>query len=247
MSTTIDPLWIDLYAGDGDVAVENTAEAGRPWIGYGLKVNQGDWYDGGTWFQKMWPRVKEAGGDRYGQDWFRAGYVYIDYAISAERNANCYLQTIDRAGGVSYGDLGPVLDAERGGQRVQLSATLVEDTTAKVAEILHGATGQPPILYGGELIRSLGITSKMGCPYLWCAEYAAHLDPSIYLKMGYTLAEVLFWQYAGKINATTVDAKLVGYPVTTPAGLADISATIVAGGGEAAVTFLRETFCVRAA
>lgn len=242
----MDFLLADIYAGDGNVEVEKTA-ADPLFIGYGLKVNQGDWYDGGSWFQAMWPRVKTAGGDRYGKTWFRIGYSYVDYSVTPEKQADYALSTIDRAGGFSYGDLGLALDAERGGQRVQLSKALVEDTNSKIAEIFHAATGLPSILYGGELIRSLGITSKMGCPYLWCAEYAAHLDPAIYTNMGYALSEVIWWQYCGKQDNSHVEDLLKGYPATTPAGLADINATIIAGGGDAGVAFLRGTFCVQAA
>ena len=245
--STIDPLLCDIYAGDGGVAVEKTVEAGLPWIGYGLKVSQGDWYDGGSWFQAMWPRVRIAGGDRYGQDFFRIGYHYVDYGVDPQKQADYALSTVDRAGGISYGDIGIAIDAERGGQRVVLSKALVEDVTSKIAEIFHSATGLPSILYGGELIRGCGITSKMNCPYLWCAEYASHLDSKIYTEMGYTLAEVLWWQFCGKVDSTHVDDYLVGYPRVTPAGLADINATIIAGGGQAAIDFLRNTFCVQAA
>lgn len=240
---TIDPLWSDIYEGDGDVAIEKTAAAGKPWIGYAIKVNQGDYYTGGSWFPKMWPRVKAAGGARYGVDWFRGGFVYVDYSISAERNASCYLSTIAKAGGWSTGDIGPIIDAERGCQHANLTHALVEDTTSKVAEILGAATGKPVILYGGELIRSLGITSRMGCEYAWVAEYNYKLDASIYTQMGFDLAHVLWFQYCGKVTSTKVDDFLAGYPATTPAGLADISASIVSGGGDAAIKFLRDTFC----
>lgn len=238
-----DYLLADIYAGDGDVEVEKTAAAGLPWIGYGLKVNQGDWYDGGSWFQAMWPRVMQAGGDRYGVDWFRLGYSYLDFAISPERNADGLLKTVDRAGGWSYGDLVAV-DVERGGQRVALTKSLVEDTTSKTAEIIHNETGMPVIFYGGETPRSLGITDHMHCEAAWVAEYELKLNPAIYLNMGWGLSDVIFWQYAGKENAHKMDAKLAGYPWVTPAGLADISALIYQGGGDAGLSALRMRFCV---
>ena len=242
---TIDPLIPDFYAGDGEIDVDKIVAAGDPWHGVGCKITQGNYYDGGSWLATMWPKIKTAAGDRYGVDFFRIGYHYVDFSITPEKQAEYALQALDRVGGLSYGDLGIAIDVERGGQRAQLSAALVEDTTANIAEIFHAATGLPSILYGGELVRSFEITSKMSCPYLWCAEYNSHLDSKIYTEMGYTLADVLFWQYCGKVSSVKVDDYLPNYPSTTPAGLADINACIVAGGGQAAIDFLRTTFCVR--
>lgn len=244
MSWEIDPLFGDWYAGDGDIDFSKLVAAGPPWHGAILKATQGAHYDGGSWFQKHWPAVKNAAGDRYGQDFFRGCYLYIDFSISPDQQVDLFMQTVDRAGGFSYGDLAPIVDVERGGQRASLTKTLVEDTTSTVVELLHAATGEPIILYGGELIRSLEITSKMGCHFAWVAEYASHLDPSIYTKMGFSLEEVLFFQYCGKNNGTSVDCYLKDYPCTTPSGLADISAAIIAGGGQNAIDFIRRTFCV---
>lgn len=244
MTWEIDPLIPDFYAGDGEIDVDKIVAAGSPWHGVACKVTEGNHYDGGSWLQAMWPKIKAAAGDRYGVDFFRLGYHYVDYSITPEQQADFALITIDRAGGFSFGDLGLAIDAERGGQRAQLSKTLVEDTNARIAEIFHSATGIPSILYGGELIRSFEITSKMNCPYLWCAEYNSKLDPKIYTEMGYTLEDVIMWQYCGKVSSVKVDDYLPNYPATTPAGLADINATIFRGGGQAAIDRLRETFCV---
>ena len=82
----------------------------------------------------------------------------------------------------------------------------------------------PVVLYGGDLIRSLGIRDHMGCEALWTALYNADLPRHYYEDMGWTVEDLLAWQYAGKTTATHVDVFLPNYPTRSPAGLADLSA-----------------------
>ena len=214
-----DPLIADFYAGDGAVDITSLANAGMPWCGIVLKATQGTYYDGGEWLRRHWPAAKSDAGDRYGRDWLRGAYHYLDFAADAAKQADYFLATIEKCGGFSSGDIIAV-DVERGGQRVPLTRSLVEDTTSAWVERL----GRPVLLYGGELIRSLGITSHMGCAALWTARYAPTLPPQTYQDMGWQLGDLAMWQYAGKTTASYVDSFLAGYPATTPAGLADISA-----------------------
>lgn len=234
-----DPLIADFYAGDGDINVQAIADAGLPWAGVVLKATQGDYYDGGSWFQRYWPAVRRVGGDRYGVDWLRGAYHYLDFAVSAEKQADAFLRTVDRAGGWGAGDLIAV-DVERGGQRAPLTKALVQGVTTRWAQIVHQATGMPIILYGGELIRSLGITDHMGCEAAWVARYSGTLPPATYEGMGWKVEDLWAWQYAGKTTGTHVDAFLPGYATTTPAGLADISVLTMP------MERLRERFLVRA-
>lgn len=218
-----DPLIVDWYQGDGAVDPQKIVDAGDPWRGIVLKATEGTYYNGGAWLGMYWPAVRRAWGDRYGSTGLRGCYHYLSFSERAQPQADAFLKAMDRAGGFSFGDVTAV-DVERGGQRAQLTKSLVIDTTSAWAQAVHEATGMPVLLYGGELIRSLGITDHMHCEALWTARYAPTLPAETYESMGWRLADLIAWQYAGVGGHGQVEASLPDYPTTTPAGPADISA-----------------------
>ena len=60
------------------------------------------------------------------------------------------------------------------------------------------------------------------------------LQPHLYTSMGWDMASMFAWQYAGDGVAY-----LDGYPRLSPCGPEDISALMIAGGGDAALEHLR--------
>lgn len=239
-----DPLLVDIYAGDGDFAVEKLIAAGAPWHGVMLKITQGTYYSGGAWLEHNWPRARVAGGERYGVDWFRLGFLYVDIGLDGAAQADYYLKRLAQVGGAGHGDLCPVIDVERGGQHAQATKQRIIDVGAACAERLHAELGQDVICYGGELLRSTGVTiADLKCAYGWVARYDKELPAKQYESIGCDREHLFAWQYAGLAGDGHVDAFLRGYPNVTPAGKADISALELAGGGEAAIAAAR-AMCV---
>lgn len=233
------PLLVDIYAGDGNFNVEALVDAGPPWHGVMCKVSQGNYYSGGDWFRRMWPRVKNAGEDRYGVDWFRAGYHYFDVRVDPATQADYFLNVVDRADGWSEGDLLPCVDVERAGQRGEISAQMVIDKVKKFTARVKDRSGRAVILYGGSWLRDLGIKDRMGCKYAWVARYTETLPANTYTSIGFDLKSLFAWQYAGLNGDGTVSGKFKKCPLKTPAGKADISVVTIAGGGMAALDAMR--------
>lgn len=232
------PLLVDIYAGDGDFHVEKLVEAGPPWHGVMTKVTQGDYYNGGDWIKRMWPRIKEAGGVRYGVDWFRLGYHYFDVRIDPIKQADYFLSRVDEIGGWGDGDLWPCVDVERAGQRGATKQAVISKVSAWVAHV-KAQISMDVVLYGGSWLRDLGIRNRMGCKYAWVADYNATLPAKQYISIGFSLDQLFAWQYAGLNGDGTVDGKLTKCPLTTPAGNADISVVTLEGGGMRALNAMR--------
>lgn len=233
------PLIVDIYAGDGDFNVEALVEAGPPWHGVMTKVSQGDYYNGGDWFRRMWPRIKNAGGVRSGVDWFRLGYHYFDVRIDPIKQADYYLKTIESAGGWGEGDLWPCIDVERAGQRGAISASVVITKVKQWVERVRAKTGSDVVLYGGSWLRELGTRDRMGCKYAWVARYTSTLPALTYTSIGFDLRSLFAWQYAGLNGDGSVDGSLKKCPLITPAGKADISVVTLDGGGMKSLDAMR--------
>ena len=224
-----DPLIVDAYSGDGWKAWDELVGAGAPWCGAILKATQGTYYDGGVWFPTSWRSVRAAGRARYGHDWFRGAYHYLDVRQPGDQQADYFLSAVDRAGGWACGDLWPMVDVERAGQRLTISAAQVIDCTEAFTQRVQQRLGRQVMLYGGSWLADLGIVERMGCSWLAIARYTPTLPQHVYQRIGWDLASLALWQYCGDGVG-----HLDGYPVQAPGcGRIDISALVLPGGLEA--------------
>jgi GH25 family lysozyme M1 (1,4-beta-N-acetylmuramidase) len=208
---------VDLYHGDlgarPDFDALVAARSPR-WHWAILKATQGVAYPHRGWFITNWDRVKAAAGARYGQDFFRGAYVYLNFHQSGKLQADHYLKTVDDAGGWDDGDMLPILDVERGqpsSANYGAKQRQVEDVVGAAALRLKQSTGRRVMLYGRGAMRDLGITSKMGCDVAWNPAYTSRM-PSM-KEYGFPLDDVVMWQYAG---SETVKVPLDGYTNVVP-------------------------------
>ncbi len=234
-----DKLIGDIYEGDGvEFTVEKVIAAGDPWIGMMVKVSQGNYYAAPKFFNNMWPRCANAG-DRYGSTWFRIPYAYVDVAIDGALQADFAMKQLELAGGLGKGDPFFAIDVERGGQRAVVTKDRVVAAGAACSARLRALTGRKVVCYGGELLRSLGVTiDDLDCDLAWVADYDKFLPPTIYEPICGDLSRVFAWQYGGKNGDGTESVALVGYPHTSPAGNVDMSAVLINGGGDASTAYL---------
>lgn len=229
--TGIDPLFVDVYPGDGYKDWKAFIAAGLPWAGALFKASQG------TWFRSDWTGATRqafinAAGDRYGVTAFDGFYHYLDLSQDGAAQADYAMRAVERAGGEKIGTLWMMVDVERGGQRIQNPAkALVEDRTRAFAARYIELTGREATLYGGELLRSVGVTDRLGCARSALAIYGSTLPANIISRTGTDLEHTLFWQYQGT-EAQTGPAR---YPRAAPGcgSKIDINAMITPGGLEA--------------
>lgn len=172
----------------------------------------------------MWPAARSAAGARYGANWFRYAYHYFIVGEDGAKQADFALGLVDSAGGWGPGDLPLVVDVETAEQPAGVTPQQVIDGVSEFAIRYAAAAGKEPILYAGSFIRGLGITSHMGCQLLITAAYGSTLPARLYLEMGWTLAELLGWQYQGAGNGFTGPK---GYPQTCALGEGEVDLTAV--------------------
>ena len=237
---TVDPLFVDLFSGDGRGPddIRKLARAGAPWHGLMVKATEGLYYHGDPWLAKVWPvahgvddpRIDE----RLGVDWWVTAYHYFIAHQDPVAQAHSFLAEIAKVGGWTRGTIYPCVDVEEGNQIGGMTGTRVVDGVSKWVEVVKAETGRDVVLYGGHWLRELGIRDRMGCVGLWLAAYTAHLQPHLYTSAGWDLETLFAWQYNGD-----GESYLAGYPHTTPLGPEDISALTIAGGGDAALEHLR--------
>jgi GH25 family lysozyme M1 (1,4-beta-N-acetylmuramidase) len=235
----MDRIAVDLYAGDGDFDVTSLCGWDRLALVM-LKATQGNYYRNTAWFGRKWTAIGAS--DRCGDDVFRTPYHYFDLRVDAVAQADFHFDEVDRAGGwKAPGLIAPVVDVERGGQRVTPTRQLVVDGLSRYVERLKGHTGRTPIMYGGELLRALGVkAADVGMEHAWVACYEATLPTRVWSPIVPDVAHLFAWQGVGANGDGTIEGKWGGgYPLTTPAGNADISAITVDGGGDAAVRWMR--------
>jgi GH25 family lysozyme M1 (1,4-beta-N-acetylmuramidase) len=223
---SIDPLIVDVYQNDGPKDWQALAAVGPPWHGAILKATQGTYYDGAAWFDSNWRAVSAAGGARYGVDWFRGAYHYLDIRIDGAAQADFFLKAVARAGGWDAGDLWPMVDVERAGQRGEINAARIIDCVTAFVERVRDSTGRDTMLYGGSFLAEQGITERMGAKWLAIARYTPTLPSMVITRIGWDLASLALWQYCGDGVA-----ELSGYPREAPGcGKVDISALVLPGG-----------------
>ena len=227
-----DPLFVDLYA--GDMAQPNWSKVSeRPeFFGAILKATEGLYYFP-TWFKTNWSLVGSDSltGREYGKDWFRGAYHFLKFDQDGKAQADFYLKAVDAAGGWEKGDLWPIVDVELGGEKnsnQNASAAQIIDCTSAWAEQVKAQTSRQVMLYGNGAMRDRNITDRMGCDWLWLPRYTATLPSEIYERAGWSLDQLVLWQYCGDGVAY-----LEGYPKEVPEfGKVDISALVLTGGIE---------------
>ena len=228
------PLFVDVYPLDRPCDWKAFIAAGLPWAGAAFKLSQGLRYEYAEWAYKQ--RSAFVSHARYGQTLFDGLYHYLDFGADGRKQAEWAWHLCKLTGGELPGTLPLMVDAERGGQRVELTKAVVEDTIGAFAERYHELSGRRATLYGGELLRSVGATSRMGCGLSAVALYSDHLGAPgegtehFLARTGTDLEHTLLWQYTAAEGKPTGPA---GYPTEAPGcGKVDISALVLPGGLE---------------
>jgi GH25 family lysozyme M1 (1,4-beta-N-acetylmuramidase) len=226
--TKLQPLAVDVYAGDGPKNWASFCAAGPPWHVAIFKCSQGTYYRPGAYVSERAKFLRSAGPDH-----FEGAYHYLDFGIDGAAQAD---YAVTSAGGRRDNTLPMMVDVERGGQRIQdPSRALVEERVRTFADRYYVLTGRRPTLYGGELLRSLGIADRLGCALSAVALYGARLaalgvptTTAFLARTGTDLEHLLLWQYREAGGKSAVPD---GYPTSAPgAGNVDISAVTLPGG-----------------
>lgn len=229
----IQPLLIDLYPGDHRLDCDAFCAAGYPWAGLIAKCSQGTRYSYQPWFSDLMRRFRAAAGERYGGELFSGAYTFLDLFTPGAPQVDYALKI------AGDGQLPLMLDVERGGQLhpTAISAQQVVDVTGAAAARYTELTGREATLYIGELARSSGIRSRLGCGRSAVALYSARLGvggestAEFLARTGTDVEHLLLWQFC---SADTVDPAPPGYPTSAPGiGRVDISAVTAPGGVEA--------------
>jgi hypothetical protein len=232
----MDGLMVDLYPRD-HVVDWPVYLADRAWWGAGLKITQGLDYEYSGWAHTQLAHMFAL--DRWGVDLFAWLYHYLTLDQPGEVQAERMWLYTTRIGGDRHGMLPAMVDVERGGQRPNVvpTRTGVEHVTGAFAMRYHQLSGRLATLYGGELLRSLGITDRMGCGRSAVALYASELHGAgettaqFLARTGTDLEHMILWQYTAAEGSATGPA---GYPREAPGiGRVDINAVILPGGLQA--------------
>ncbi len=224
--------------------------AGPPWHGILLKATEGTYYprlQEREWFLKHWLPARILSLDRYGVDFFRGAYHYLRIDQDPIAQADAFLKLIAEAGGWGPGDLWPMVDVESAENPIDASAQQIIDSVSAFAARIRAIIGRSTMLYGNIYPWERGVKTTMGCGLLTVARYASDLPPVTYHRIGWELQNppvmptLWGWQYAGDPDGSS----LAGYPSSSPMGPgpADITAIVVAGGGQAALDWTRQNLC----
>jgi GH25 family lysozyme M1 (1,4-beta-N-acetylmuramidase) len=234
MTTPFDPIFVDEYALDRQADWNKLAMAGPPWHGALLKVSQGLNYNSGPWFPRNWAALRQAKLASGRTDFYRGAYHYIEIAQSGKAQAEYFLALVAAAGGIEADDLWPVVDVETANNGDPSEQQIV-DCTTEYAETIKIETGRKVMLYGGSFLYDHGITSQMGCDYLWIARYTATLPANVYQRIGWPLEKLFGWQYrADTFHALLKTREGITYPDAAPGcGAVDLTVLTLPGGLEA--------------
>ncbi len=233
-----DALFVDVYPGDRPCDWRAYIAAGAQWHGAIFKVSQGLDYRYDAWAARQ--RGAFALSARLGVDLFVGCYHYLTLHQGGSLQAD-FAITAANAAGLKDGSLGTMplmVDVERGGQRNQNpSRDQVEGVTRAFAARYTERTGREATLYGGELLRSVGCTDRLGCGRSAVALYGRELHgkgestAEFLRRTGTDLEHLMLWQYSAAGQRSPGPA---GYPMTAPGcGAVDISALVLPGGIEA--------------
>ncbi len=216
------PFFIaDLYALDLGAYPNFDALVAAPnVVGVILKATQGVQY-APPWFLNNWERARAAGGDRYGDTWFRGAYHFAMPTTDGGTQADFFLDFVDRAGGWGDGDLPPIWDIEGS---AWTSKQQIIDSSSQFAARVFERTGKTPILYTGAAVRDNDITDHMGFRWLW----TPHLNMS---RADWSLDQYALWQYAGDGKLYNPASAVYGFPLSIPGwGATDMNVVLDQGG-----------------
>lgn len=244
----VDPLFVDTYVGDGRSTAANVLtlmNAGPPWHGLIHKLTQGTYHSEGRTIR--WFRDAMRCHNRFGVDFWEGYYHYLDLSEDPKEQAEHFWDEMRAIGGENAGTLWAMVDVERGGQRAVPPAQRVLASVAVWSGRYEQLSGRKPTLYGGELLRSIGIhrpgapANLLGCGRSAIASYTARLTVDVIAATGTDPDHLLFWQYCGD----GVE-QLAGYPREAPGfGAIDISAMVLPGGLPALRSALAEPRAVQ--
>jgi len=209
--------WViaDIYRGDLGALPRFSACAATPWCGgVIIKCVQGArGYAHEEWFLRNWERVKAAAGDRYGVDFVRGAYTFLNLWQRGRDQAHYMMRTVEKAGGWDLlGDSIPWVDAEQGqpgSANSRVSVAQVIDCVSEAAETLRLELGRPVGYYGRGISRDLRIRSKMGCKYAWNASYTR--VPRA-MPLPWQDEDVALWQYTdGEVEHPRLPMRIEGF------------------------------------
>ena len=196
-------------------------------VGAILKAWEGLQYNDGGWFTNNWTALRDAGGDRYGDSWFRGAYLFLRFAADGAAQADAYLRAVDKAGGWDHGDILPVVDVELGSEKnpnFKASAQQIVDCTSACADRLRSETGRRVMLYGRGAMRERSITDHMKCDVVWNPAYTAHMVTNG--LQSWDLEDIALWQYCGDNKGFVANL-----PTTVP-GFAKIDISVYIKGAQ---------------
>lgn len=177
-----------------------------------------------------WPRVRAAGGARYGQSWFRGCYCYAEPTPSGTAQADYLLRTIDRAGGWGDGDMPPAWDLE--GEK-WTSRQQIVDVSSQFASRIKQQLGRAPILYTGSVWRKFGVQEKAGFGQMW----SPHLN--LMEPYGWPNSSYALLQYVGDGKYWNPATAAFGWPTSVPGLEAKVDMNVVMDGGAPAASIER--------
>jgi GH25 family lysozyme M1 (1,4-beta-N-acetylmuramidase) len=191
------------------------------------------------WFVQSWEQVRGAAGDRYGRDFFRGAYHYLEFFDDGAAQAEHYLDVVEQAGGWQPGDLWPIVDVERGrttSRNFAADGARVEDCVDAFAATIRQQLGPttPLVLYAGGVFRDLGINLAGTCSYLWAARYGHQVGS--FEAYGWPDEKIVLWQYTdGTYNYTGQPSSAPGLgasdlSVYRPGDLATLRRTLIRAG-----------------
>jgi len=198
-------------------------------VGCIIKATQGVTYSP-EWFTINWPRVRAAGGSRYGTSWFRGCFHYATPSPSGTAQADYMLAAVNRAGGFGDGDMPPAWDLEGS---AWTSRQQVVDVSSQFADRVKQRIGKAPILYTGATWRKYGVKEKAGFNKLW----STHLN--VMEPYGWPNSSYVLWQYVGTGKYYNPTTAALGFPTSVPGLEPTADMNVVLDGGAPATSIDR--------
>jgi GH25 family lysozyme M1 (1,4-beta-N-acetylmuramidase) len=200
-------LIADTYSGEGSPRWSDFM-ASPTYSGVILKATDGvSFGPAKSWFVPQWKAARTAAGARYRQSIFLGAYHWLELYDDPQKQADYYCSILEQAGW-GAGDLLPIVDLEFGSDGPKpapnYQASLDRDTqrvidctSSYAARIKQNLGAQTRIiLYSGQVLKELEISDKMGCDFLWMAQYGVSKpDLDRFYALGWTDAQIVMWQY----------------------------------------------------